>query len=736
MKKRINLNGQDLYYAEDILKFHNVSSTFFQRKEVAHHLIHFGTKIYLTKENYLRYDRLATLEDEYYTLVQVIAKLHLEDYTLNNVDDILSQVFYSQEYMGHIFYEKSEIDAAENEYASTSFPISTLLSKHAEEPVIFAQEFLHYAHNKKIPLLGMKNAQKFAIPFLFSPSALTYIFDNLCICADFSEIDNLLYHCSQIDIESLFDNYIPLDPNKPKTHTLMRDFFFARINKSHSPRTIALAVQYIKDLAPIYSNTYKEIFYYSVQQVYTDLFTQRWCNTSIGMKFLQYVKKNCDYGFASGINFLYKANNKPTSDDIYDYNDWLAAYDYINHIELHIKNAYANRNYAQYWFIMMCYFTSAIRIIDILNVGSLGLDDTRYIERDILLTNPLSLGEAQGIVNTFKNIIESTLIVKTSAHKHFIVHLPMVEAMGTAIAILEYHRIKNDDNNIFTIRNVAETRIRDKFPDLPIKFVTTKATKTLLTYTHNELERSGTGNAYALISSMRSHKSGKNSIFSETTSIYLQHAKLDGDIQNIAWHVCSRGAFGWLYLAMLAYTGGRIGSLEEATTQIDSLKHRISAESLENLSGFLNEEQLYQKQILHEIGGYTKGNIETFLKCIGTSFAASKTDTIFCIKGKYCATHSVDDCLFCRYSVPTTYTLKLLGDRLIIMLDELQSIPFSDTIDRAKLTYFIQRALFILMDAKESFDKYDPKFIQAFVDLPQIKEKLNVIPDMKFIPIE
>ena len=60
----------------------------------------------------------------------------------------------------------------------------------------------------------------------------------------------------------------------------------------------------------------------------------------------------------------------------------------------------------------------------------------------------------------------------------------------------------------------------------------------------------------------------------------------------------------------------------------------------------------------------------------------------------------------------------------------------SNVTERQKLTFQIQKLLFILMDAKSWYNKYDPKFLSAYVDLPKLQTALASIPDYKFLQIE
>lgn len=733
MVKRINLYGEDLYEVDEILSQYNISTTFFQRKEIKDSVIHFGGKDYINKENYIRYDALAKAEQTCYKISDVEKKLNITTDTINNKSYILSVLFNETKCEGHLFYGKEEVD--KYKHKNEKYPISSVLSDCIGYSVIYCYEFINEAINRKIKLLDRRTPLEYIMPFMFSNKELVSVYGNVCIKSAIDDMEVLLKNNNRTPSE-LFDNYFSQFSKFSNSVSLMKCFYFDKINKSKSPNATSVAINYIKQLANIYKLLNKDIFLYQQKEIYK-LISKRQFNNRTAMQFLEYVKANTVNNFGKIAVFVYKANNSKTTDDLYTYDEWIAGYEYLNDLSIHLEKAYENRLYSQYWLIMLIHYVSALRISDIVDLDAIYLDGTRFVQTEELLHTPLTLGEAQKIVNAFKEVLITRDIVKTGERKHFYPRLSIIEALGSAIAILEYHRIMNDDIDLFTIKSVSTARIKEKFEDMPYEFSSTKATKTLLTITHDKMvDSSDSSNAYAIVSAMRSHKSA-GSKFSETTSVYIQKASLDGDVEDVAYNICERGVFGWLYLALLQYAGGKITSLEEATTQIENLQSKISVDALENLSGFLLEEGERQKDVLSALSTYTRDEIKIFLNNIGQSMSASKIETISCIKGKECGKYGTMDCTLCPFSIYTTYSLKVLNDRLLYYIKKLKDIPQEDVVLRKKYTYFIQKILLVFTDAKlELLERYGDDFFKSFVDLPEIHKQLLLVSDDKFLRIE
>lgn len=731
-RKRINLHGQDLYYAKDLAYECVLSSTFFSRNDVLPYLIHFGHTDYVSLDGYNELKRLAIVLQDCYSMNKAAEILGLDDYAISNVYDLLSQKFHCLRLNGHIFFKQSEIDAYAQLHHS-SLPVSAYISDCLGQNVLYLNELRNIAVQNHIKILDRRIPGDVIFEYLYPAERRISFYDNKCIVQNNSPLE-MLKSATNISIEKMFSNYFTINVSAPESRQLFYEFYLEKMNNAHSQNTYKIAVAYLNALYSIYKHLNKEIYLYSVEEMRAKVLPASWSNNKTAMQFYQFIKENPQYNFTPSLSYKYKANyDKTANKEIYTDAEWNALFNYLNDIPRHIQKAYASWVYTQYWVIMLIYLTSAIRLIDIVDSGPLRLENTRFISQGELINNPITLGEAQTIVNHFREIIEGTAIQKTGAYKHYYPLLSLTEAVGTGLSILEYHRIINDETSLFTVRMVNAARISERFEDIPLDFSTTKATKTLLTFVHNE---TNSGGAYGLVQAMRSHKMSP-SHYSETTSIYLQKSGLEGDSNEIAKSLCERGVFGWLYKDMLEFIGKDISSIEQTTTQIEELRREYKPEELERVSGFLLNENQKQKEVLQALSGYTKGNIKAFLISIGNGSTASNQETLPCIRGKVCANaqNNPEACLLCRYSLKTTYTLQLLNDKVLEYLDLIEKVPSGDYAKRIKYTYMIQRILLILMDAKKWFSKYDKHFINSFVNLPEIQRHLYSIPNEKFLQI-
>lgn len=737
MIKRINLHGEDLYYLDDLIEKYHLSCTYSIKLNIINRVVHFGDKDYINKKNYIYIEELASYETNYYTVTETIAKTRLTDYTLSSHEALLSMIFTSTEYDGIIFYPREEVDEIATKICNSLFPVSDVCSRACGEHVIYINELYHYAYEQKTELLGRRTPAISMARMLFPSELLVDIHGNLAVRCSIP-INTLLESCSKVSLANILDNLLsPFKPSMINTIALMRKFYNQKMNASDSPRIYDVAMQYASPLYKAYKHLKKEIYDYTETELITEVLGKPWCNNRTVMQFLQFVKETSDNGFGTGLTFVYRAlSQKNARPDIYSYEEWSELYDYLTDLDRHVATAYEDRVYAQYWAVMTIYLTSLIRISDIISLKSLDFEGERYIQANELSNHPLELHEAIDITDVLRHHLELIPTVKTDQLKHYYPVIEVAPTIATAMCILEYHRIREDDIRLFTIRAATSDRISDKFDEIPVRFQTTKATKTLATMLHAKAEEEGQTNALYLVSAARSHRIHNG--FSETTSIYIQESKLEGDPKEIARYVCRRGVFGWLYIAMLKYINKEIPSLENATTQVELLKSRIEPEQAERIADFLQNTDREQKAILKQLSIYSRENISDFLMQLGTTRTATNQPETYCIFGKSCSKVRTEPsaCLHCHSSLKTNYTLELIGKNLSCLLSRMNKVALSNLTERQKLTFQIQKLLFILMDAKAWYDKYDPKFLSAYVDLPKLQIALSNIPDYKFLQLE
>ena len=733
MQKRINLHGQDLYCLKEIISKYNLPDTFRQRFGVCNLIIHFGDTDYVNQDNYVYLEQLARMENWGYTINQALKKLGIEtEHSLISHEQLLSSLFLHETFDDVIYYKRADVDMFAKEHSTSPFPVSGILSRIRNERVIYIPDLFHYAADCKVKILDRRNPAIKSANMLFPAESLRSIYGNIAVSC-MTDMDALLTSCSTISLANIMDNLLsPYNQNKINTIELFRRFFNQKMNASKSPRSYNIAIDLATKLYSIYHIHKKEIYEYSEDEL-KQIINLECFNNKVAMQLLEFVRKRVPR-FAEGMSFVYKAVNiKKSEQELYSINEWIALYDYLIDIRIHIKRAYADRVYAQYWLCMLVYLTSMIRTSDIISLRAMYLEGTRYIRPDELINHPLELNEAVTIVKSFRSNMQKLTTIKTDQIKHYYPLIEVSPAIATAICIVDHHRIRSGDIEMFTIRCVASDRIELKFEDIPVKFIATKATKTLASFLHAKAEENGKKNALFLISSARSHVIHDG--FSETTPVYLQQSKLEGDPKEIAAYVCRRGVFGWLYIALLRYINCDIKKIEEATTQVEELKTKLSPDMIERTADFLYYAEKEQKSILHQFSLYSRDDIADFLMHLGTPQTSTSLAQTYCIWGRSCSRLRTDAsaCLHCQASLKTNYTLELISDKLTELLEKMDFIKNESITERQKLSFQIQQLLLIIMDAKTWYDKYDKKFLTAYFDFKTIQKALDRIPDYKFL---
>lgn len=740
MIRRMILNGVDYFYIDDIIKQYGLSSTYASKANIMGRVRHLGGKDFVTREDYEYIEELAKHETSCYTVNQTIAVTGLTDYALSSHEDLFNEAFTIKEFDGVTYYPRDEVDAMADDLRGMAFPVSEFCSRICGKRVVYINELFRYAYDKKVELLGRRKPAPGMAKALFPDDVLFEIYGNPVVACSIS-MDDLLESCTKVSLANILDNMLsPFREDMMGTIALMRRFYSRKMNACKSARIYDVAFQYANPLVKAYQALDKEIFDYSEAELSADVLNKPWCNNKTVMQFLQYVKENAGNGFGDGLTFVYQAKYNKNSvlmdSDIYSYEEWAMLYDYLTDINMHVQKAYEDRVYCQYWLIMLVYMTSLIRVSDIISLRSLHFEGETFAQYGELLRHPLELHDAVSIVNTFRKNLEALPTIKTDQIKHYYPVIDVTPAVATAVCVLECHRIRTNDIRLFTVKAADGDRIDSKFDGIPVRFNSTKATKTLATMIHDKAEEKGLTNALYLVSAARSHKTREG--FSETTPIYLQQSKLEGDPREISRYVCRRGVFGWLYKAMLEFVNGDIKSLEEATTQIEALRDRLDPEQAERIAEFLQNAENEQRSTLKQLASYSRDNIAGYLMRLGTNATATNIPETYCILGKQCSRSRQDPtmCLRCSKSLKTNYTLELIGGSMVNLLNRMNETPLSAVTERQKLTYQIQILLFVLIDAKEWYDQYDPKFLDAYIDMGAIQAALNRIPDAKFLQIE
>ena len=273
-------------------------------------------------------------------------------------------------------------------------------------------------------------------------------------------------------------------------------------------------------------------------------------------------------------------------------------------------------------------------------------------------------------------------------------------------------------------------------------FSSLKANRSLITHNFNlAVTTDGMADiSYSLSTYLRSHKLRSDYELSDTTTQYIYATNTDGSPENMALHLFRRGEFGWLYNSMVKIaTSDRKLTLEEMTSNIELIRDAFSPVALENLASYLLIDYTERSSVINELLSKSKDEIWNILFALNRGEMPSKEESIDCLMynglNHQCAYIFESNCLGCRYKIPTNYMLTTVNDRLQSIIDKLEQTNDTDYIQRQKYTYLIVKLLGILSEAKIEFKKFDDDYISSFVNLKELKEKINFLEKNKFLSI-
>lgn len=392
-------------------------------------------------------------------------------------------------------------------------------------------------------------------------------------------------------------------------------------------------------------------------------------------------------------------------DDFYSPEEWTAFINTFFDVDRHLGHAYEDCRFARYWLYSILHMSLA------------------WFESNIF-----TLIDAQKIINCIKLPVEQYCIPKTGARKHF--NIPRIALIPTAIAFIvcEHWRRKRCDTMLFGKFTVYTKEIAELFK-LETEFSSLKANRTLLSFFNEKASEINelSGQAGFLTSYMRSHKSTMMGN-SDTTTIYLHSTYDERESISMAKQIVDRGAFGWLYHELLEMSGNEKTTFKENTNQIAELRKNVSPQQVEAISSIMYSIAKERDMLLEEIYSLYDDEIKekaTMLLCGGL---LSKSDDIYCLMSNRCPYPTENNCILCRYSIPTTFSLMLVGEELKRLLLELGS---QSKTDRTRLTYQIGKLITIL---KEAISEFGYEYIKTYIDYEEINRLITTeSPNMVFL---
>lgn len=504
----------------------------------------------------------------------------------------------------------------------------------------------------------------------------------------------------------------------------MRDFFLDTINRSASSSREQYASYLTSLLYQIYSQLNKELFLYSKSEVENSILSNPVLSGSKDIiHFLGYVSQEYPT-FSNGASYKIKAGNTQRNYD----NVLLSPPEFANlyaesiRVDRHVEAAYNDHAYAQYWLCTLFHLSNFIRASDVFNLPI--LEPHREFPWGYFCDNEISDADAEMICQLYATHARTMLIGKTKSQKRIYYLHDQAPALAIALLICIGHAKRRNLPKLFSMKQMDSSRIFNKLGPPFSSISNRRLNYTLATY----FEAAGNEafefrhSVYSLLSIMRSHRTDSPLSHSDVTLKYIKADNNDNSISDIAFHTFQRGAFGWVYSTLLNAAGEKFDSLESETNRIKALQLKYSPNDIKLLSEYISNEQIARTNALHQLAGFTPGEIRNFLGNIGTCGTFKSRCDLPCIFGKSCPRPGAD-CLYCELSIKTIHALFTYQNELAITLQKLKVA--TDENEIKKLSFLLLKILAVFRDAGAEFGA---DFPQAFLDQAIVKEQMKALP--------
>jgi hypothetical protein len=468
--------------------------------------------------------------------------------------------------------------------------------------------------------------------------------------------------------------------------------------------------------------------------------------------FIEYCRNNTVCKFTSIFTYCDLSINK--SNDVYDIyskEEWGGITQYLTNIDVHILKAFDDEKYSCVWLLGLLHLVTTWRINDMItklpsiDLELIGIYDFEWFKEG----KEFKLSMAQSILRSLELKLSGVNADKNNQQLRFFYSIELAVPLAISYVIAEIHRRKNNNAKVFSrlLSNKFEEEIAPwvcvngfnnlfMYTETP-KFSNLKANRTLLTYMYevaNEIE----GNhsiSYILCGAMRSHKVNSDIQLPISTQIYLKPIINSEDAKVISYNLLKRGFFGWIPYKLLeiAYSDeNKIKDLEmkEVTDVISTLRVDYGLIGLEALAKYFNLE-LYQKnnaKVLNEFMKVEKSQLKEIIRKLLTNESSSKHENGgSCLKGNKCAYPNRNSCAFCEYFVKNVYFLYYVNEEINNVLEKILKLNETQRFELIKMNKVLFNLLGIVTEAKSFYCNYDPKFVDAFINVDSIKEKLKNI---------
>ena len=505
------------------------------------------------------------------------------------------------------------------------------------------------------------------------------------------------------------------------------------------PKTIALHQKYIRifvdgrkeqmtrmrhsfaALSVMLSLMDKEIMDYSDMELVALMRDKTFSSTQkqYAVWFLKYIyeqmPERCRFNVE--VSLLRKERIKEDS-DFYSPKEWVSFINLFCDVDRNIDYAYENHIFAKYWLYVVLHLSLAWRKADILNIPALDiLGNMEMYTQEWFDNHTFTLADAQRIINCVKLTVEQYCVRKTGARKHFNIHKIALIPTAIAFIICEQWRRKSGDIILFGRFNVLTQRITYFF-HLETPFSSLKANRTLLSFFNEKTSEINalSGQAAFLTSYIRSHKTtvmGNG----DTTTVYLRSTYDERETLSIGKQIIDRRAFGEVYHRLLVAAGEEKPTFRENTSLIAAMRKNIPLQKAEGISGVLEAIAVERDALFEEIYSWHENEIKEKAGKLLNGELLSKTNDVYCLMNGRCPNPVENNCILCRYSIPTTFSLMLVGGELKRLLTELGRTAEEYRMDRIRLTYQIGKLILLV---KEAVKEMGYEYIETYINQEEI----------------
>lgn len=379
-------------------------------------------------------------------------------------------------------------------------------------------------------------------------------------------------------------------------------------------------------------------------------------------------------------------STKDHNKEIYPPEIYLQYLSYAKEIDLHVPEAIKSQEYANMWLFTIMHLMDAWRPSDIVNnLPPISTEDLQIEGMDWLLSNELSIDQAQIIINQVYIKTRHSSASKTNALLTFLVPLDFVQSAGTAFLICELHRREYEEPFLLQTlltenHNARKPNKRHlnffKFNSKLLDFRSLVMIRSTMTYLFNSIVEGSPDPELALTytQNARSH------VKEDSTAVYIQATNYDGSLNRVALHLFKRGHFGWLFntlIKLMVKDKDIYQTIEDRTSQLMEFRTQFTPSEIENWAAYLRRIQSKRQPIIGNLRKLSQGTIREMIGQILRGEKPARHENGQCLTYPTCETPTLRSCYYCGYFIPQLYLLihvKHELDRLITSIETTQNV--------------------------------------------------------------